>query len=64
MKVEEKWKLSVIGRIDKFSKYLEGTQYHRDMSSMRKKYIYKDISPDEFLKDVRYLRNIKNIFNL
>jgi hypothetical protein len=59
MKEEEK--LKVIWAIDKAIDKLRGTAYYKDLNMLRKKYIYKDISPDEFTKDVKYLRTIKRI---
>lgn len=62
--IKEDLKMVVIYFINKNYKYLKGTTYGIDLKSMRKKYIYKDISDGEFIKDIQYLRSVKNIFNL
>ena len=61
MKTDEKTKMKVIIYIDGLQPKLKGTIYHNELLSLRKKYIYKDVSLDELKTDVGYLRNIKRI---
>ena len=62
MRVEEKHKIKVIHFCNDISKKTIGTIYHKDIRAIKNRYIYKDISIDEFKKDVQYLNNLKNIF--
>ena len=61
MKTDDKIKLKVITYIDGLQPKLKGTIYHNELNSLRKKYIYKDISLDELKTDVGYLKQIKRI---
>lgn len=61
MKADDKNKLDVISSIDKLQPKLRSTIYERELKSMREKYVFKDISYQEFLKDVYYLKQIKKI---
>jgi hypothetical protein len=55
-------KLKLIGFIDQLREEMfKGTTYDAELKMLRKKYIYKDISRGEFLRDVEYLTNMKNI---
>lgn len=33
----------------------------KELNSLKKKYIYKDICKSEYIKDVEYLKNVKDI---
>lgn len=59
MKTDDKTKMKVIIYIDNLQPKLKGTIYHNELLSLRKKYIYKDVSFDELKTDVGYLRNLK-----
>lgn len=59
--MEDLEKLKVIWAIDKAIDKLRGTAYYKDLNMLRKKYIYKDISPTELEKDKNYLKMIKRI---
>lgn len=59
--MEDLEKLKVIWAIDTAIDKLRGTAYYKDLNMLRKKYIYKDISPTELEKDKNYLRMIKRI---
>jgi hypothetical protein len=61
MKTDDKTKMKVIIYIDSLQPKLKGTIYHNELLSLRKKYIYKDVSLDELKTDVGYLKNIKRI---
>jgi len=61
MRTDDKTKMKVIIFIDKVRPKLEGTVYNNELLSLRKKYIYKDVSLDELKTDVGYLKNIKRI---
>lgn len=59
--MDDKNKLKIIFTIDKYSKYLENSIYYKDLQNLRKKYIYKDISANEAITDIKWLWNIKQI---
>jgi hypothetical protein len=59
MRTDDKTKMKVIIYIDNLQPKLKGTIYHNELLSLRKKYIYKDVSFDELKTDVGYLRNLK-----
>ena len=60
--VNEKNKLDVINFIDNLrDEMFKNTIYDSELKMLRKKYIYKDISGGELVKDVEYLINMKNI---
>ena len=61
MKTDDKTKMKVIIYIDGLQPKLKGTIYHNELLSLRKKYIYKDVSFDELKTDVGYLKQIKKI---
>lgn len=61
MKLDDKTKMKVIIYIDSLQPKLKGTIYDNELLSLRKKYIYKDISLDELKTDVGYLKQIKRI---
>ena len=55
-------KVKMIGYIDFLDKHFNYRSiWHRELNQMRNKYIYKDISVDEFNKDRDYLRNVRQI---
>ena len=58
--MEDSKKIKVIWWINKWSPVIKGSQYHRELLQMKKRYIYKDISRDEWKKDITYLKNIKD----
>lgn len=57
----EEEKIKIIWAIDTAIDKLRGTAYYKDLNSLRKKYIYKDISPVELEKDKNYLTMITRI---
>jgi hypothetical protein len=61
MRTDDKTKMKVIIYIDGLQPKLKGTIYHNELLSLRKKYIYKDVSFDELKTDVGYLKQIKKI---
>jgi hypothetical protein len=63
MRTDDKTKMKVIIFIDKVRPKLEHTVYNNELLSLRKKYIYKDVSVEELKSDVVYLKNIKRIIN-
>ena len=54
-------KLEFIFSIDRWLKPVEGTIYEKELKALRRKYIYKDISTDDYNKDKQYLNNIKDM---
>jgi hypothetical protein len=61
--VDDEMKLKVIFTIDKLSRHFTGTIYASELRGLRRKYIYKDISLDELIKDVEWIKNLKQIAN-
>lgn len=59
--INDKIKIKVIFRIDYLVKKLGGTIYELELKSLRKKYIYKDISDEEYIRDKNYLMDLKKI---
>ena len=58
----ETQKQKVIFFIDQLREEMfNNTIYDSELKMLRKKYIYKDISGNELVKDVEYLINMKNI---
>jgi hypothetical protein len=58
----ETQKQKVIFFIDQLREEMfNNTIYDSELKMLRKKYIYKDISNNELVKDVEYLINMKNI---
>lgn len=59
--INDKIKIKVIFGIDYLVKKLGGTIYEAELKALRKKYIYKDISDEEYIRDKTYLINLKKI---
>jgi hypothetical protein len=58
-------KVQLIGFIDFYStKFVKKSLMTRELNQLRNKYIYKDISLDEFKKDKKYLKDIKEILEM
>ena len=61
-KTPDHLKISLIFFIEKIYPHFEDSKIYRmELKAMRARYIYKDISKAEFLKDVAYLKNLKDI---
>jgi hypothetical protein len=57
-------KIQLIGFIDFYSsRFVKKSLFTKELNQMRNKYIYKDISLDEFKKDKEYLKNVKELLN-
>jgi hypothetical protein len=55
-------KIQLIGFIDFYStKFVKKSLVIKELTQLRNKYIYKDISLDEFNRDRKYLKNIKDL---
>jgi hypothetical protein len=59
--MKEKLKIEVISTIDKLQNYFDSSIYRRELKMLRLKYIYKDISNGELLKDIKYLKDLYSI---
>jgi hypothetical protein len=59
--MKEKLKIEVISTIDKLQNYFDGSIYKKELKMLRLKYIYKDISNQELLKDIKYLKDLHSI---
>lgn len=60
--INDKLKLKVIWKTEECLEKLKGTAYERELNSLKRKYIYKDISGSEFVDDLIYLKNIVDLF--
>jgi hypothetical protein len=61
MRVNDKTKSKVIWQIDNNLNKVKGTIYEKELKMMRSKYIYKDIDTEQLIKDVKYLKCIKQL---
>jgi hypothetical protein len=61
MRVNDKTKSKVIWQIDNNLNKVKGTIYEKELKMMRSKYIYKDIDTEQLVKDVKYLKCIKQL---
>ena len=58
-------KVQLIGFIDFYStKFVKKSLFTKELNQLRNKYIYKDISLDEFNKDKKYLKDVKEILEM
>jgi hypothetical protein len=58
-------KVQLIGFIDFYSsKFVKKSLIVKELNQMRNKYIYKDICLDEFKKDKKYLKDVKEILEM
>ena len=58
-RINESWKLWVITKIDHITTNLYHEDYKVELNSIRNKYIFKDISEEMFLNDIKNLRIIE-----
>ena len=63
MRVDDEIKIKMIFTIDKLKLRFVGTTYASELRGLRRKYIYKDISLDDLIKDVEWIENLKKIAN-
>lgn len=56
--INDALKLSVIDFIDSLIPYLETTIYLTDLQKLREKYIYKDISSNDYNQDIQFLKEL------
>jgi hypothetical protein len=54
-------KTRVIQKINSIQPKFRYTIYYRELEQMKKKYIYKDISENDFKRDLRTLKLINDI---
>ena len=59
--MKDKLKIEVISTIDKLENYFDSSIYKKELKMLRLKYIYKDISNQELLKDIKYLKDLYSI---
>ena len=59
--INENWKLWIIDFIDYITDKLYYVDYKVELNSLRNKYIYKDISEEIFLTDLKRLKYIKGV---
>ena len=62
--VHDKQKTKVVFAIDYLAKRFSGTIYEQELKLLRKKYIYKDISVEEYSRDRFYLIELKKLLNI
>lgn len=58
MMTTEQMKHKVVHACDILEGHYRGTIYQNELTNLRKKYIYKDISRKELIHDKQYLRNL------
>jgi hypothetical protein len=58
---QDKAKIKVISFIDKIEDKFIHTLYERELRQLRNKYIFKDISNAELIKDINYLKELNTI---
>lgn len=59
--INENWKLWIIDFIDYIKDNLFHENYNTELNGLRSKYIFKDISEDIFLTDLKRLKQIKEV---
>jgi hypothetical protein len=57
----EKIKKEIITTIYGMESTFRRTTYERDLEMMRRKYIYKDLNISEIIKDIEYLKKLKEL---
>ena len=60
--ISDKLKSEMISKIDEWFPLVEGSVWGIELKLMRSKYIFKDISNDEYQKDLSILKNIEHTF--
>ena len=60
--INDKLKSEMISKIDEWFPLVEGSVWGIELKLMRSKYIFKDISNDEYQKDLLLLKNIEHTF--
>lgn len=60
--INDKLKTEIITKIDKWFPLVEGSVWGIELKLMRSKYIFKDISNDEYQRDLLLLKNIEHTF--
>ena len=60
--ISDKLKMEIISKIDEWFPLVEGSFWGIELKLMRSKYIFKDISNDEYQKDLSILKNIEHMF--
>jgi hypothetical protein len=59
--INENWKLWIIDFIDYIKDNLFHENYKTELNGLRSKYIFKDISENIFLTDLKRLKQIKEV---
>jgi NADPH-dependent 7-cyano-7-deazaguanine reductase QueF len=59
--MKNEWKMWVIDFIDYISEKLYHEDYKKELNSIRNKYIFKDISHQDFITDIKRLKQIKEV---
>ena len=60
--ISDKLKSEMISKIDEWFPLVEVSVWCIELKLMRSKYIFKDISNDEYQKDLLLLKNIEHTF--
>ena len=61
--IDDSKKINIIFLIDKYLPALKGSCYSIELKQMRLKYVYKDISQNDYDKDLQYIKDIKDMLN-
>jgi hypothetical protein len=54
-------KLEFIFSIDRWLPLVKNSVYEKELKDLRRKYIYKDVSTEDFKKDLEFIDNIKSM---
>lgn len=60
--INDKLKTEIITKIDEWFPLVGGSVWGIELKLMRSKYIFKDISNDEYQRDLLLLKNIEHTF--
>ena len=60
--INDKCKSDIISKIDEWFPLVENSIWGKELKLMRSKYIFKDISKEDYKKDLLLLKNIEHTF--
>jgi hypothetical protein len=60
--INDKCKGEIISKIDDWFPLVEGSIWGMELKLMRSKYIFKDVSKEDYEKDLLLLKNIEHTF--
>ena len=57
--ISDKDKLEVIFSIDRWLPLVKESVYEKELKDLRRKYVYKDVSTDDWKKDLKLIEDVK-----